>query len=540
MNDSLSEYRVEEKVSKIKLALQKLGAAFIASDPSQDDTAKMNSSYTESAPQSWGRRSSDFRGYSDQTVGSDSMGSPKFQIPGSGRTTQFNMRPDIEKEWTLKPGGHADDFKPMLDPTASIMYKKSLNLTDGRASVTGEAWELSVMLETERERMVKLENQLNYKESLLEESLKLQQELYSRLEDSRQQSAQLEEKFEREYSELESSLRSIEAKNSRLEKENSELKANLGRGERDTHQVRELKLHIQELESRLHKQRKGSLDADLQRHAERGDELNLLRGEVQRLEKELKVSQSAETELQAELLNTQKERNRLARNLDDAAITASHETESFKNRLEEAATRSGRYQVEQLMKEVDSLKSENETLREKLKTTWKDLKDLEKRQDVHRGRHRMPKPDKTYKKTTSRSRSSTPSKVNIKELCSELDVQSFKEALQATRNLKARLARLSPHVKFAERVSELVKSTTSVEKAPSLKALYKWIARVIDDYYVIKKKHETHSNGCEVIQRLLALSELEHAGELPAFMSKVLNDRVTLKHMIGQIKDFVA
>lgn len=528
MNDSLSEYRVEEKVSKIKHALQKLGAAFKATEHSQDDTAKMNSSYTEPFPESWGRRSTESKGYNDQFLGSESLSSPKFQIPSSARSSQHYRETSLSREWPLK-AGLEHETKPLIDPTSSIIYKKSLDLTDARTEGRGDGWELSVMLENERERIAKLESQLSYKESLLEESLRLQQELYCRLEDTHRQQNELEERFDREYSELEKALKILEAKNHRLDKENNDLKADLAKLEKEKPLIRELMLNIEELESRLHKQRKSSNEEQLKaKLAERGEEVELLREEIQRIEHEFRNSQASEIELKGELDSVQKE-------LSIARVTTQG---MLKGSLVGKRSVYGSHED----REVEALRDENSGLRDKLSSAWKELKETERKQESHRGRHRKPKPEKSLRKASSRSRSTTPSDMKFKELYADLEVSSLRDALQAVRDLKARLSRSASQVKFTDRVVELVKSTTSSskEKVPSLKSLYRWLARVIDDYYLIKKQQETEAVGSEVMHRLVHICEAEHVDDLPGIVTRLLADRNSLKQMIGQIKTFVS
>jgi myosin heavy subunit len=529
MNESLSEYRVEEKVSQIKQALQKLGAAFKATEYSQDDTAKMSGSYNESYPQSWGRRSAD----TDKFLGSESMSSPKFQIPGSARSSNHI---EHAKEWP-KPTLEGDP-RPMLDPTSSIIYKKSLDFTDGRTEGRVEGWELSLLLEGERERIGKLESQLNYKESLLEESLKLQQELYCRLEESRREQTKLEEKYEAGYSSLEAQVRTLEAKNNRLEQENADLKAELHQHDKERSQVKELKINIEELQSRLHRQRRASTDDALrERLAERSEELELLRTEVQRLEQEVQRGQAIEGKLQQELLEAQKERNRLGRELDGARAGADEESAGYRRPFDDTASKGDRYQVGLLRNEVDELRGENEALREKLNGAWKELKGTEKKHEGHRGRHRKAmQGGKTRRKTSSRSRSTTPAKKQLDDLLAECDVQTCSEAVQTVKELKAKVGRVSQQAKFVERVVELVKNTTSSAKPPSLKSLYKWLVRVVDDYYLLKNSQEHRTATSDVVSKLLHLTALEQVADLPRYVSQLQSERHSMRQQISQVK----
>jgi hypothetical protein len=528
MNDSLSEYRVEEKVSKIKHALHKLGAAFKASEQhSADDTAKMNSSLEESMPQSWGRKSAEPKSFSEQFLGSESLSSPKFQIPSSARSSLQYKDQDFSKEWTLKT--ELTRAKSIPDPTSSIIYMKSLDLTDGRHEGRGEAWE-SLVMDSDR---VKWESQLQYKETLLEESHRLQQELYCRLDESRQLLADQEQRFEHELSSLEGNIRTLEVKSYKLEKENSELKGDLAKLERERNIVRELQQNIEELEDRLHRQRKAKSEEETTRlHlAEQHEELELLRAELKTLK--LDASRGQFREAEHELVTMQKERSRLLRELEETRA----QLES-RLRLDEIANRGDTLQVELLRKEIDNLRGENETLRDKLSATWRDLKEAEKKGEGLVERRRKVAPGSSRRKSGSRSRSTTPVKRHLDELWRELEVQNAREAGLAIRDMKTKLSRSAQHSKFFERVGELVRTTTSTshEKLLSVKALYKWLARVIDDYYCLKKQQD----GPDIVQHLLQITELESSAELPRFITRVLEERASLKQNIDRVKTFLS
>jgi hypothetical protein len=526
MNDSLNEYHVEDKISKIKHALHNLGAAFKASEHSQDDTAKMNSSLEKSMPQSWGRKSTEPKSFSEQFLGSESLSSPKFQVPSSARSSLQYKDQDSSKERTLK--SELTHGKSIPDPTASVVYMKSLDFTDDRPEGRGQPWE-SLVMDADR---AKLESQLQYKESLLEESLKLQQELYCRLDESRRLQADQEQRFEQELSSLEGNRRTLEVKAYRLEKENTELRADLAKYERERNIVRELQQNIEELEDRLHRQGRAKNEEETTRHhlAEQHRELELLRAELKTLKHDSSRGQFREAE--HELITMQKERSRLLKELEETRA----ELES-RLRLDQITNRGDTLQVGLLGKEIDNLRGENQTLRDKLSATWKDLKEAEKKEGGLVERRRKVAPRSSRRKSGSRSRSTTPIKRHLDELWRELEVKNAREAGLVVRDMKTRLSRSTQHSKFFERVGELVRTTTSTseEKLLSVKALYKWLARVIDNYYSLKKQQD----GQDVVQHLLQITEVKSSAELPRFITRLLEERACLKENIDRVKTFL-
>jgi len=263
-------------------------------------------------------------------------------------------------------------------------------------------------------------------------------------------------------------------------------------------------------------------------------EVDTLRSSLSALERELRQMKEAFVSRTEECLVLKKERVRLLKDLDECKQRENEQDRDLRALAAEAEKqrnelRSARQQVTDKSEAEERLRLENEALLAELQDSPVDLlrqRVAELEQAVKRTKESplAPRPKTGRRPSNPRHRSDdskSPSVATQRKLLRDLQellqLDSAAQLLACVKGLVRKAKTLTAASEFIEKINAIVVQYSppgAFVRPPSLKQVWKWVSRLIDEYMALRKLKDSHSSAERVLADLVTLLGVSHYSQL--------------------------
>lgn len=419
-----------------------------------------------------------------------------------------------------------------------------------------ENWELSMLLEYEKEKTLKLDRKIEETENLYEELNQKNQLLTKNLFDARESLTRLQNEqesydiqHEKKISSLKSQFLNLENNYNNLLKQlnakdqqirNLELeKLNNERSEDE--KIRKMEEFEREITRLIREKSKFSKDTEELQHTVTAQDRQIisLKSSLSDLQREISRKSSEKNIKETEIRGLLEDKDRSLSNLKREMARKEEEIQSL--------LKHNRSSDEELhMLKLKGLEDQNNDfsilkLKEKINTLTKDNENLTMQINQTRQRKLEEISDVNRNKSPKRSSPKRPSKLNkenpdgsvVSDILIQLNLASASEIMPAIRQIQASHADL----KLIKRLSQLVKTCSPpgvFHPEPSAKQLWKWIRRLMEDYAALKKQ-TSHDAYKPLISRLTGFLRANDSSDLLTQLNNVLADYHSMQLLLDKI-----
>lgn len=509
------------------------------------------------------------------------------------------------------------------DPTGSSIYKRSIDLQRDKKRMDGkstEEWEVSLLLEYERDKVHQLEQKVQRKDQEVQELLELRNNLTYQIETDQQQFIEsnlrkdteirrLEEQIDQQTIEQQEQERKIGKLIQELEDQTISNREHYRKYVEKHHKsLDEVKLSAERMEQKVNdlERQKMKLQEDnnslSHKLIQTQKEMEMLERQAISLRDELRNIKDKDTSSNSEVFELKRDRIKILRELEELQKvdhTIKQERDKLRNEnkmLEEQLIGAGKelqdlsknrinekenkiYEVNQefraksgkLEDEVYALKTEIGALKDELKVrpTKRTLLESEKRVEeleaviLDLQKHRTvsssfehPEIDKSPRyrtKSTGKEKRKiavkkekevcTLSQAALKRLISELmkdfNVDTTSAVITCLKDQQKQVKSHSKWKDFIDKITKLVIECSppgTFEKIPTLKRIWRWIRRLIEEYLYIKKEQELSNTYRNLILALSKDLDTAYPEELPNAISKIRKESQECREFLERLK----
>lgn len=264
-------------------------------------------------------------------------------------------------------------------------------------------------------------------------------------------------------------------------------------------------------------------------------EVDNLRNSLSALERELRQTKEALVGRTEECLVLKKERVRLLKDLDECKQRETEQDRDLRVLAAEAEKqrselRSARQQAADKSEAEERLRLENEALLAELQDSPVEIlrqriTELEQAAKRTKESPLAPRPKTGRRPSNPRHRSEdskSPSVATQRKLLRDLQellqLDSAAQLLACVKGLVRKAKTLTAASEFIEKINTIVVQYSppgAFVRPPSLKQVWKWVSRLIDEYMTLRKLHDSHSSAERVLTDLLTMLGASHFSQLP-------------------------
>jgi hypothetical protein len=311
--------------------------------------------------------------------------------------------------------------------------------------------------------------------------------------------------------------KTAEARQRQLLRELEELKSQSGTGQELAEARKEVAVRVREMESvrsslalleRELRQAKDSL-------ASRTDECLSLKKERVRLLKDLDMCKQRETEQERDLRVLATETDKLGNELRSAQEQLTEKEES-EERL--------RLENEALLAELRE--SPVEILRQRVAELELAVKRYKESPLAAKPRAGRKLSNPRHRSEDSKSPSVATQRKVLRDLQELLQLDSAAQLLSCVKGLLRKAKTLTAASEFIEKINAIVVQYSppgAFVRPPSLKQVWKWVSRLIDEYMALRKLNDSHSSADRLLAELVTLLGVSHYSQLPRTIESLLH-----------------